>query len=60
MKVIVLLFAMLIGSLFALKDALSGLTYQQESVNLMQYNEKPSQPLAKTVSVKAAATKIKA
>ena len=36
MKVIVLLFAMCIGSGLALKDALSGLTYAQETINLNQ------------------------
>ena len=38
MKVIILLFAMCFGSGLALKDALSGLTYEQEVIYLDQTN----------------------
>ncbi|WP_156180716.1 hypothetical protein [Rufibacter radiotolerans] len=45
MKVIILLFAMCFGSGLALKDALSGLNYQQEVIYLDQTTQ-PAPSLA--------------
>ncbi|WP_205501464.1 hypothetical protein [Rufibacter psychrotolerans] len=46
MKVIVLLFAMCIGSGLALKDALSGLNYKQEVIYINQTGKRMPAPTA--------------
>ena len=50
MKMIVLLFAMCIGSGLALKDALSGLNYKQEVLYINQSGKHMPAPTAKATT----------